>query len=266
MVLERLISLRTAVTNPWAMMIVGGLVSLSCLIVAFLVFNESVGMFTTFLITIAMTPFMVRLLRWEEATTEEELSKQRETIEVDVGFLSRHKDVIMVYTAFFVGMIIALSLVFVLLPAPVVEQVFKDQITEIQLIRGSFLSMDIFQKIVLNNVGVLLISFLFSFLFGAGAIFILAWNASVLSTAIGLAAKSIGGVYGLPMAVLIFFPHGSLEILAYFIGAIAGGLVSAAVSRTRSRYFWRVMRDSTMLLTVAVVLLFAAGVIEAMQL
>jgi len=147
-----------------------------------------------------------------------------------------------------------------------VEQIFKDQITEIEIIRGGFLSMGLFQRIVLNNVSVLLISFLFSFLFGAGAIFILSWNASVLSTAIGLAAKTIGGVHGLPLAVLIFFPHGSLEILAYFIGAIAGGLVSAAVTRKRSKYFWHVVRDSLMLVAIAALLLLVAGVIETVQL
>lgn len=264
MVLERLISLKTAVRNPLAMMVVGGLVSLSCLVISFLIFNESVGMFTTFLITFAMTPFMVNLLRREEAETEEEMANQK-----DITLLSplaSHKDVLMVYTAFFVGMIISLSIVFMLLPGPVVEQIFKDQITEIGLIRGSFLSMGIFQKIVLNNIGVLLISFLFSFLFGAGAIFILAWNASVLSTAIGMAAKSIGGMGALPLAVLMFFPHGSLEILAYFIGAIAGGLVSAAVTRSHSKYFWHVLVDSLMFVSIAVVLLLVAGVIEAAQL
>jgi uncharacterized membrane protein SpoIIM required for sporulation len=261
MVLERLISLRTAVRNPLAMMIVGGLVSLSCLVISFLVFNESVGVFTTFLITIAMTPFMVNLLRWEEEETEQEIAKRR-----DMNFLSRHKDVLMIYVAFFVGMILSLSLAYIALPSETVEQIFSDQINEINLIRGQFLSMGLFQRIVLNNISVLLISFLFSFLFGAGAIFILSWNASVLSTAIGLATKTIGGVHGFPLAVLVFFPHGSLEILAYFIGAIAGGIVSAAVARSHSKHFWDVVKDGLKLVAVAMVLLLIAGMIESVQL
>lgn len=260
MVLERIVSLKTAVRSPLAMFILGGLVSLSCLVVSFLVFNESVGMFTTFLITITMTPLMVNLLRWEEEETEEEIAKRK-----NVNFLARHSDILMVYIAFFVGMILSLSIVFIMLPDAVVEEIFKDQITEINLIRGHFLSMGIFQRIVFNNISVLLLSFLFSFLFGAGAIFILSWNASVLSTAIGLAAKSIGGMHGLPLAVLMFFPHGSLEILAYFIGAIAGGLVSAAVTKRRSKYFWQVVRDSLKLVAIAIVLLIIAGLIESPQ-
>lgn len=261
MVLEKLISLRTAVRNPWAMMVVGGIVSLACLVIAFIVFRESVGMFTTFLITMAMTPFMVNLLRYEEATTEEEIAQRK-----NMNLLQRHGDMLQVYTAFFVGMILTMSLAYMFLPGDTVETIFKDQIEEIKLIRGEFLNMSIFERIIVNNISVLLISFLFSFLFGAGAIFILSWNASVLATAIGLAAKALGGVRGLPMAVLIFFPHGSLEILAYFIGAIAGGIVSAAVTRDRSRYFWPVIGDSTKFLFVAFLFLVAAAFIETAQL
>jgi uncharacterized membrane protein SpoIIM required for sporulation len=261
MVLERLISLRTAVRNPWAMMVVGGIVSIACLVVSFLVFRESVGMFTTFLITMAMTPFMVNLLRYEEATTEEEFAERR-----NMSILKRHGDMLHVYSAFFIGMIMTMSLAYMVLPGEIVETIFNDQIEEIKIIRGGFLDMSIFERIIVNNISVLLISFLFSFLFGAGAIFILSWNASVLATAIGLAAKALGGMRALPVAVLIFFPHGSLEILAYFIGAIAGGIVSAAVTRDKSRYFWPVIGDSAKFLFVAVVFLVIAGFIETAQL
>lgn len=261
MVLEKLVSLKAAVRNPWMMFIVGGLISVACLVVAFLVFKESVGTFTTFLITVAMAPFMVNLLTYEEATTEDEIGAREK-----MNLLERHGDMLTLYSAFFVGMILTMSIIFIFLPADVVEHIFKDQIEEINIIRGSFVNMTVFERILINNISVLLITFLFSFLFGAGAVFILSWNASVLATAIGLASKAIGGAEGYLKAVLIFFPHGSLEILAYFIGAIAGGVVSAAVTRNRSKYFWSVIEDSMKFLVIAVVLLVAAGMIEAAQL
>ncbi|MFQ6120728.1 MAG: stage II sporulation protein M, partial [Methanosarcinales archaeon] len=127
---------------------------------------------------------------------------------------------------------------------------------------GKFAFSDTFFKIVTNNIGVLILSFLFSFLFGAGAVFILAWNASILSAAIGMAAKSVGGLKGLPLAVMIFFPHGSLEILAYFIGGIAGGFVSVAITRRKSLGFWLVVKDSFKLMVVSILLLIIAGAIE----
>lgn len=154
---------------------------------------------------------------------------------------------------------------YMLLPQNVVESVFNDQVSEINAIRANIAFLAPFQKIVVNNFGVLFLSFLFSFLFGAGAVFILAWNASVLAAAIGIAAKQFGGVKGLPLAIAVFFPHGSLEILAYFIGGIAGGLVSTVVLRKHSKKFWFVIQDSLQLMIVAAILLVVAGFIETLS-
>jgi uncharacterized membrane protein SpoIIM required for sporulation len=257
MVLENIVSIRDAVSKPWWMFFIGGGVSLVSLLVAYLVFPSSIGLFTVFLITIAMTPFMVRLMKYAESR-EEDLIKRH--MQSGTSFLERQKDTILIFSAFFGGMIAFMSLAFILLPDSIVESVFEDQIEQINLIRGSFLG-GTFEKILFNNVGVLFIAFIFSFLFGAGAVFILAWNASVLAAAIGIAAKKLGGIEGLPVATLIFFPHGSLEILAYFIGGIAGGIISAVLVR-RSQMFPIILKDSLYLLATAAAILVAAGLIE----
>ena len=75
-------------------------------------------------------------------------------------------------------------------------------------------------------------------------------------------AQSIGGIKALPLAAMVFFPHGSLEILAYFIGAIAGGLISAALTRRKPKWFWFIFRDSAKLLVISIILLFIAGMVE----
>lgn len=240
------------------MFIIGGLVSVICIFIAFLVFPSSVGLFTVFLITIAMTPFMINLMSYEEAETEEEIERK-----IKSNFFQRHTDVLKIYIAFFTGMIFALSILFLVLPEKTVEKLFEDQVREINLIRGSVTFPSSFQKIVFNNISVLVLCFLFAFLFGSGAIFILAWNASVLASAIGLTAKSIGGVTGLPVALLSFLPHGSFEIIAYFIVGIAGGLVSAAITRRKSRLFWVVIQDSFKLVGVSAFLLIIGAVIES---
>lgn len=257
MVLEKLVSLKTAIRNPLVMFIVGDIVALVCLIVAFLVFHNSVGLFTTLLITIAMTPLMVDLMSYEEAKAEEDLERRKQ-----MNLLVRHKNILTIFAAFFGGVILALSVTYILLPDNIAQYIFRDQINEINVIRGHFAFFDTLERIVLNNIGVLLLSFLLSFLFGAGAIFILSWNASILATAIGMAAKSLGGFTALPIAVMVFFPHGSLEILAYFIGAVSGGLISAAITRRRSRQFWFIVRDSILLLVISMTILFIAGIIE----
>jgi uncharacterized membrane protein SpoIIM required for sporulation len=260
MVLERLISVKDAIKEPGWMFLIGGIVSAVSLFISFFIFQESVGLFTTFLITFAITPFMLNLVRREEDIEESVKDIQK------LNIFERHKDILKVYTAFFTGMILSMSIIYLMLPETIVEKLFDTQINEINLIRGNFLFVDNFQKIFLNNIGVLFLSFLFSFIFGAGAIFILAWNASILSAAIGMAAKSFGGIGGLPLAVAMFFPHGSLEILAYFIGGIAGGLISAAITRRKSPRFFFIVKDSFTLMFVSILLLVAAGVIEGMEL
>ncbi len=257
MVLERIISIREAIEKPWWMFLIGGIVSVICLLVSFLVFPNSVGLFTTFLITFAMTPFMVSLINYEEARTEQLLKKHE-----DLNFLDHHKQILKIYSAFFTGMILFLSIVFIIMPQPIVEKLFENQINEIKLIRGNAVVADTFSRILVNNVGVLLITIVFSLLFGAGAVFILAWNASVLAAAIGLTAQSLGGVGGLPLAVLVFFPHGSLEILAYFIGGVAGGLISVVLTKRKMGLFGRVFRDSLLLIGGAVVFLLIAAFVE----
>jgi len=257
LVLEKLVSLRVAIRQPAWMILIGGLVSMACLTISYLVFETSVGLISNFLITIAMTPFMLNLITYEE-TKEEEMIRSKK----DLGFFHRHGDILKIYTAFFCGMILSFSIIYIILPESMSEKIFSDQINQISAIRGKIASPDTFLKIVMNNLGVLALSFLLSFIFGAGAIFLLSWNASVLATAIGSLANQSGGIKGLPLAILPFLPHGSLEILAYFIGGIAGGLVSVSITRRKSLGFWFVLKDSLKLMLVSVVLLTIAGLVE----
>lgn len=117
-------------------------------------------------------------------------------------------------------------------------------------------------NIFANNIYVLIFTLVFSLIFGAGAIFILAWNASVIAAAIGIFSKS--SLSNLPMGILRYMIHGIPEIGAYFIAALAGGIVSIAVIKhdVRSEKFWVILQDSLNLIILAVVVLFIAALIE----
>jgi len=121
------------------------------------------------------------------------------------------------------------------------------------------------QKIVnifANNIYVLIFTLVFSLIFGAGSIFILAWNASVIGAAIGIFSKS--SLLNLPLGLIRYMIHGIPEIGAYFAGALAGGIVSIAVIKhdIRSPKFWTILQDSLNLVILAVVILFLAALIE----
>jgi len=121
------------------------------------------------------------------------------------------------------------------------------------------------QKIVnifVNNIYVLIFTLLFSLIFGAGVIFILAWNASVISAAIGIFSKS--SLSNLPLALARYMIHGLPEIASYFTGALAGGIISIAIIKhdLKSERFWIILQDSLNLIILAVVLLFIGALIE----
>lgn len=117
-------------------------------------------------------------------------------------------------------------------------------------------------NIFANNIYVLIFTLVFSLIFGAGAIFILAWNASVISAAIGIFSKS--SILNLPLGLFRYMIHGIPEIAAYFIGALAGGIISVAVIKhdVRTEKFWVILQDSLNLIILAVIVLFVAALME----
>ena len=138
--------------------------------------------------------------------------------------------------------------------------------------------IDIFKTIFFNNIRVVVFCVLFSFLYGAGAIFILTWNASVIGAAMGnLIRSNLGSVadavgltavghylqivsYGLLRYVI----HGIPEIAAYFVAGLAGGIISIAIIKhdMGTRKFEHIILDTADLLLIAILLTFAAGVLE----
>ena len=68
----------------------------------------------------------------------------------------------------------------------------------------------------------------------------------------------------MPFALLRYFIHGIPEIGAYFIAALAGGVVSIAVIRRdlESEKFWEILQDSLDLIILAVIVLFITTILE----
>jgi uncharacterized membrane protein SpoIIM required for sporulation len=117
-------------------------------------------------------------------------------------------------------------------------------------------------NIFANNIYVLIFTLIFSLIFGAGAIFILAWNASVIAAAIGIFTKS--NITNLPLGLSRYMIHGIPEITSYFAGALAGGIISVAIINhdIKSEKFWTILQDSLNLVIFAIIVLFIAALIE----
>jgi uncharacterized membrane protein SpoIIM required for sporulation len=117
-------------------------------------------------------------------------------------------------------------------------------------------------SIIGNNFGVMIFTLIFSLIFGAGAIFVLAWNASVISAAIGIFVNY--NVYEIPVGILRYMIHGFPEIAAYFIVALAGGMLGVEVIKNGfgSKKFTKVLANVIFLILISIVVLVFAAFVE----
>lgn len=225
-----------------------GLITSFSLLLSFFIFREVIGIATNFLITIALTTFFYNYLKRKVKLNE--LRKERDLI-------NKYSDVFQIYAILFFGIFVSTLIIQHIISNETLEKLFSTQINEIKRIRGSFLEKDSFQKIFYNNLSVLTATFILALFYCSASIFIISWNTIILSTAITMATKQ--NFVLVPLAILAYLPHGSLEFLAYFIGSVAGSLLSISF---RSKNFKNILTDSVMLLTFAVAILFAAAFVE----
>lgn len=267
MVFELILSPKEAQTKPYKMLIPGMLYASMAIILSLWIFPSDPSLSTVFLTTMAGLPLLVNVLKNE---SEEDFNKK------EYPLIGNHKDVLGVIFFLFFGMLIAFIIWYLLLPEELAGRVFYSQINTIRdvntaiNIQGNMINpTEILKIIITNNFKVLFFCLIFSLLYGAGALFIITWNASVLGTAIGNAIKAnisraIPYFQAIPMGFGQYMLHGIPELIAYFIAGIAGGIISAAVIRhdPKSKKFKEVILDSIDLIILASIVLIISGLIE----
>jgi uncharacterized membrane protein SpoIIM required for sporulation len=276
--LESLINPKRVEKGPWKMLFVGILYgSLSLLLVHWffssdIVLCEYSGMIVVTFCVMFSIPFIYYTIKKEE--------KQDEYIEGFFGVWKAHKDAIYAFMWLFLGFIIAFSFWHIVLQN---SNLFNAQIETYCMINnpgnledciteyafnqgadsiGAATREMRFFSIIENNVYVMIFTLIFSLIFGAGAIFVLAWNASVIAAAIGIFTRY--QISEIPMGIAKYMIHGFPEISAYFITALAGGIFGIGVikNRIRDRKFLRVVENTTILLFMAIIILIIAALIE----
>ena len=286
MVLESIITLRDVEKRP-ELIIITAMLSVSvAILIATFAFNASTSMLWIAFTTIAMMPLMVRMFQVME---KREVTEKPDTM----NFVERNVEIVRIYAFFFFGVIFATSVWFAILPPEVSNIVFAEQVTTVSGIKALGESMtgqftgtalipgDLVHNatfIFTNNMWVLGLVLLTSVIYGAGAIFVITWNASVIGVYIGRIMNELtvnfyqGQQYGKLLAfghgwfiTLGFLPHGLLELTAYTFGAIAGSLISAAIVQRKYRIkeFEIVFRDGVILLVLAAFLLGVGALVEA---
>jgi uncharacterized membrane protein SpoIIM required for sporulation len=274
--LEMILSPKKAERNSWGMFFVGLFYSaLSVLLVRFffakdVVMAKYMGVLIVTFSVMFCIPFVYFLFRVEE--------KRNLTTEGIFRVFKEHQRGLNALMFLFLGLLIGYSIMYIAWP----KQNFAAQIetycsinrpsnfdacvqqygVETSKITGSFSSADRFLAIFSNNIYVLIFTIVFSLIFGAGGIFILAWNASVIAAAIGIYTKS--QLNQLPIGLARYMIHGIPEIAAYFFGLVAGGILSIAIIKKdyKNDRFWDIIQDVLNLVIVAVIILVIAAAIE----
>lgn len=276
--LESLINPKRAEKGPWKMFFIGFLyASLSLLLVKAFFSSDPVlikysGLIVVTFCVMFSLPFMYYIIKQEE--------EEDEVVEGIRRLWSVHKDVFFALLWLFLGFVVAFSFWFLilhdtnLLNAQIETYCSINSPTNVtgcvqQYSTGNFVGptgnvtgIGRFLTIFENNIYVLIFTLLFSLIFGAGAIFVLAWNATVIASAIGIFTKF--DWTQIPAGLTRYMGHGILEIAAYFLAALAGGILGTGFIRNgvNDKRFLHVLENSTILLFGAVILLVIAGFIE----
>jgi uncharacterized membrane protein SpoIIM required for sporulation len=276
--LESLINPKRAEKGPWKMLFIGILyASLSLLLVNFLfkgdaVLAKSSGLIVVLFCVMFSIPFMYFIIRNEE--------KEDEEIETIWDVWKVHGDAIYAFLWLFLGFIIAFSFWGVILqnsnllnlqvetycninsPGEIDKCISQYSFTTNAISASALSNGSRFFSIIGNNFGVMIFTLIFSLIFGAGAIFVLAWNASVISAAIGIFTQY--KLADIPLGILRYMIHGFPEIAAYFITALAGGILGVGVVRhgIGNKKFAKVLLNVLVLMGIGIAILLIAAVIE----
>jgi len=273
---------KEALKHPFFMLVASCLICSVSLWVAFMSFPKSASILSIAFVTIALVPLFHSIFKHEE-------EKEAERPRFCALFLARHFNVVKVYAFFFLGMIVTYAFWYSIVPIETRGLMFAEQEATLgsidnlrETLTGNFSlpaggcgseAFCWFSVIVSNNVfNVLFPALILSFIYGAGAVFLIGWNASILGVLIGkdlvFYAASHGGITALFVAVnrfLSLFPHGIFESMGYFVGAIAGGIIGAAATKKRHLRgeVGTITKDVIVMLLYAISLMVIGALIEA---
>jgi uncharacterized membrane protein SpoIIM required for sporulation len=197
------------------------------------------------------------------------IEELKESYKSEKSLLKEHSKLVLLILSLFLGFTVSFTFWSFILSPEKISHLFSFQETTVEGIRaaiaGSFSSPEAFLAILFNNLKVLLISLVFAIFYGAGAMYILVWNASVMGFVIGNLARNTLGVTSLPISFAKYFAHGIPEMIAYLITAVAGGLIYVAIWRgdimsekKRKKLFF----DVLVLVAISLFILILAGLIE----
>lgn len=235
-----------------------------------------IGISTIMFIVIITIPSLAKLFAIEEKHEKENIS-----------FFKKHKSILSFFTYFFIAMFVVFFVISLARPELVFtsEHLYGKTNAEYNTFAGnSFtpvyipfdsetLKEDLYEVLSVfeNNVFVMTVCFLLSLFYGAGSVFLITINASVFASALAEAVKSRIPQLGywftysyITCNIMVMFLHTIPELVGYYFGAVAGGILSRAFSRKKIIFkeIKPILKDAFTLFLIGILVLFLAAIIE----
>ncbi len=254
MVLELLTNPKIERSHKSKFFFVGALYTFIACGLAMFLFPSHASVVSVFLIVLSIAPFMYHMLE------REEIKELR--IHTNTKLFAEYWNIIYVLLFLFAGMVIAYATLFAVFPESILftyqSAQFENKVVP---------ALGHFEGIFVNNLIVLLVCILFSFFFGFGAIFVIALNASIVGTGVGLgiiSAIQTGSVLQGFLSVFQYVPHGVLEISAYFVAGIAGSFLSFGIIHKEylNHKFQSTISHVVLLFLLSLILLILGSFVE----
>jgi uncharacterized membrane protein SpoIIM required for sporulation len=273
MVLEAIIDPDLASSSPWSVAVLGFIFVTVAVFSAGYLITGSTSLLVVALVAIPSVTLMTNIFD-REANFDYDNSKNT---------LTRYLPIILVLGSYFLGVMAGFTLYYVFLPHDQTAVLFAQQTDELTSITSAVSGYVVqstyngdlagaFEFLFMNNLKVFMILLLGALMYGAGTIFILDWNASVIGVFIGNVALGLvrnqPAQYtiwsGIGSGIMNLLPHGTFELLAYFCIAIAGGIISEALlhKKYRDPEFIVIIYDVTKLFAWGLLFLAAGAFIE----
>jgi len=279
MVLEHMISAQRLEKSPYLILFIAFIFVSFAVLLTHYFYPQDRGAVVILLTIMPAIPFFLNFIRTEERRHEIASDRRHNILHI-------YRPLILLYFFFFIGTALSFALWASVLPPELSDSMFADLKVEFIALQSTTVPSltnfgNAFEFILNKNLVVLALVFLFSFIYSIGAIFLLTWNAAlvgifiegavrshlvVLSQQFGIFAYPLAFLMGSVEALLSILPHGGFEMSAFFVAAVAGGILSIALERHtyRRRAFWCIVKDSLKLFALSLLLLVLGAFIESM--
>lgn len=261
MVFERLYSAEFLHERPYFGFLLGVGYTILGLFIALMIFPNDPALIAVGITSLLLLPSLSQL-----SDSQEIIQKKAPTFWKFLKITSPH---LQVYAYMFFGIFFTFAGFAIILPKLAANHLFAMQLSVVtgQAIKFSW---PLFWDLFIWNMQVLGLCFFLSLIAGNGAIFFIAWNASVWGTIFGNLAKTAAVISTADpfvlfvLIILSVFPHTFLEGMSYIISTLAGTTLSDGIVKENfaSTNMWVIFKYNALLLLIGICVLAIGMVVE----